>query len=409
MREHLAFSVERPRAGSAVMTACVMVLAVVGFATCAAPPGEQDVQGAPDRGLPPPCSAATPLAGTLTLSPRPDARDGLTAWSFQYIESGWSTTLQGIVVKPPGSGPFAAVVVSHGGGGTAAGFGMTKAQQWFGPSGYLVIAPEYTHAGSTATCSAAGDCAGSPENVKRATRSLDILESSQLAQTIGPVVRTDRLFLYGNSMGAGVTLETAEAVGCRVTAAAITAGGLLPNLAPSGEAGLARVESPLIHLHGRLDTTVSPSSAEALSAGLARYDRVHQLVWFPNARHEVHSDPATTTVCRDFIRAWFDTYREDAAALLTAANPPEGPIDTPVELSGARLGTNPFDNSVLTFGGVRAAPSIWTDTRIVARVPPAATAGPIRVVVPQGPIDHATVERPVAGGTRSNELAFRVR
>ena len=52
--------------------------------------------------------------------------------------------MNGILLKPQGKGPFPAVLISHGLGGSAESFGMNKARemvQW----GYVCIAPNYTH------------------------------------------------------------------------------------------------------------------------------------------------------------------------------------------------------------------------------------------------------------------------
>src|SRR4051812_6163353 len=49
-------------------------------------------------------------------------------------------TVKGIFLKPSGKGPFPAILISHGLGGNARGFGLPKAKD-FVKLGYVCIAP----------------------------------------------------------------------------------------------------------------------------------------------------------------------------------------------------------------------------------------------------------------------------
>ena len=238
------------------------------------------------------------LPGTLTLTPL-YALPGFDLWRFSYTESGWETTLTGIIHKPEGDGPYPAVLISHGKGGLAEGFSLVKAQTWF--SDYISIAPNYTHAANG--IGGTGPQGGSPENVKRAMRCLDILESQDLIDQIGDAVDQDRLYLYGNSMGGFVTIEAAAQAGGRIQAAAYTASGLAltdPELTPSGAAAAATIQAPFLMLHGQQDGTMTPAASQAWADALTDYDKPFQLVWFPEIGHDLNANPLTAAQVAQF-------------------------------------------------------------------------------------------------------------
>src|SRR5690242_13646156 len=67
----------------------------------------------------------TSPSGTIpgfTLSGDPASPSGAT-WKYQADAGGVHYDLEGILFKPQGSGPFPAVVISHGLGGNAGGYG----------------------------------------------------------------------------------------------------------------------------------------------------------------------------------------------------------------------------------------------------------------------------------------------
>lgn len=168
--------------------------------------------------------------------------------------------MDGILMKPEGKGPFPAVLISHGMGGHAQGFGGRKARemvQW----GLVCIAPNYTHAGM-----AGGDrtqFGASAENLRRAKTCLDILRSM-------PEVDGSRLAAYGHSMGGFVTIGLAAAEPGLLKAAAITGSGISPqegHAAPSMQAA-EKIRTPFLMLHGTNDTTVRPEQSAALKQAL---------------------------------------------------------------------------------------------------------------------------------------------
>ncbi|MDP3068636.1 MAG: hypothetical protein Q8N18_00020, partial [Opitutaceae bacterium] len=64
-------------------------------------------------------------AGTAA-EPLPGFKLEGTKWTF---EDG-SLSMKGILIKPDGDGPFPAILISHGRGGTAEAFGGSKAREF---------------------------------------------------------------------------------------------------------------------------------------------------------------------------------------------------------------------------------------------------------------------------------------
>jgi hypothetical protein len=81
-----------------------------------------------------------------------------------------------------------------------------------------------------------------------------------------------------------------------------------------------------------------------------------------------------------------------ALPTITTLSPMVGPIGTTVTLTGTNFGAAQ-ESSTVTFNGVAALPTSWSETSIVAAVPAAATTGNVVVAV---------------GGTPSNALTFTV-
>ena len=183
-------------------------------------------------------SSTKPTAAKLSTTAA--AHDPATAsQEFQLSGERWTYregefVMNGILLKPEGPGPFPAVLISHGLGGSAESFGLSKAREmvkW----GFVCIAPSYTHSagalGNRPNASKAGpptkgirgrqqpaDYGASPENLRRAATCLDLVSCM-------PEVNAKRLFAYGHSMGGFVTIGLAAIEPDRLQAAAIT--GLL--------------------------------------------------------------------------------------------------------------------------------------------------------------------------------------
>src|SRR5579872_4434041 len=77
---------------------------------------------------------------------------------------------------------------------------------------------------------------------------------------------------------------------------------------------------------------------------------------------------------------------------ISSLSPAAGPIGTSVTVSGSAFGSNQ-GSSTITFNGITATPTSWSDTSIAAPVPSGATTGSVVVTV---------------GGNGSNGVSFTV-
>ncbi|MGV3662722.1 MAG: prolyl oligopeptidase family serine peptidase [Prosthecobacter sp.] len=205
-------------------------------------------------GAQPAATPAEPVGKKISM-PKGFQLDGQN-WTYRDGDFAMS----GIFMKPAGSGPFPAVLISHGLGGNAQGFGMMKAREmvWWGA---VCIAPDYTHAGG------AGDRAqwgASAENLRRARTCLEILRGLSY-------VDGQRLAAYGHSMGGFVTIGLASSTGQDLLkAAAITGSGVaLASGQPAPSVDAAKeIKTPFLMLHGANDTTVRPEQSATLKRAL---------------------------------------------------------------------------------------------------------------------------------------------
>lgn len=282
------------------------------------------------------CAAARIAALSLLLVCGGRARElpgfGQTGTHWHYVSDGGST-VTGILVSPSGDGPFPAIVISHGKGGTAAGFSLSKAREmvdW----GMVCIGPLYTHGEPGADPSQDG---ARPENLRRAGLCLDILESM-------PQVDRTRIAAYGNSMGAFVTVALAARHPARIRRAAITAGGVVPVEgfpAPStAEAGSVR--APFLILHGQDDQVVPPARSELLKQVLDGNSVANERRLYPGVGHDLHA--AMETDVNQRIRSWFSAMD---APPFPAASPPHG-----IYVLDGRNGT-PHATATLRDGNLR--------------------------------------------------------
>lgn len=205
--------------------------------------------------------------------------------------------LQGILVKPEGKGPFAALLISHGLGGNAKQFALPKARE-FAKAGMVCIATDYTHSQPGKDRSEFG---ASDENVRRAKACLAIL-------TLLPEVDGKRIVAYGNSMGAFLTIRLAADAADSLKACAITAGGLAltPGYPAPSEEVAKRVKVPMLILHGTADTTVRPELSEALKKVLDEIKVPNERKIFEGVSHNLHAVKAAEV--NEAMKAWFAKY-----------------------------------------------------------------------------------------------------
>jgi len=222
-------------------------------------------------------AAAQDLEG-LKLDKDSKATEGGEAYSFTFKYDNAKEPLKGILLKPAGKGPFPAVVINHGKGGspqTFRSYGATFVQK-----GYAAIAPELTHAGRNA-----GDprtFAASKENAERILAAVKVLES--LAY-----VDAKKLCMFGHSMGAFATVGTCTQTD-KFKAAAITAGGLRDRDGLDTEANVAKITTPLLVLHGTADTTVKVDLGKNLKAALDKHQKTAEMKLFEGVGHQLPNE-----------------------------------------------------------------------------------------------------------------------
>ncbi|MCX7013687.1 MAG: prolyl oligopeptidase family serine peptidase, partial [Candidatus Sumerlaeota bacterium] len=259
-------------------------------------------------------------------APKPGFQLNGERWTWE----GGGLSLKGILLKPEGDGPFPAIVISHGMGGSAESFALSKARemvQW----GFVCIGTDYTHAGRGefagqrrgarpgAEARGAGkaaqsrpssgpasrpsfprgpggapaerfsDAGASPENLRRAMKCIEILKSLSY-------VDSKRICAYGNSMGAFLTIALAANAPDDIACAAITAGGVRSGeegaFASPTEQTAERIRCPFLIFHGTADTTVRPEMSERLKEILDKNGVPNERVTFEGIGHNAHMEKA---------------------------------------------------------------------------------------------------------------------
>jgi len=156
----------------------------------------------------------------FVVSGNPRSSNGAT-WTYRATEQGVQYALEGVLFVPPsGTGPFPAVVVSHGKGGTPRGYSATIARTmvtW----GMVAIGTMYTHAPDAEDLGNLpnGPDGASTANVQRANKARDLL-------TCVGGVNMSRVAAPGHSMGAFVTGQALGTFPTAFRAASHTAGGV---------------------------------------------------------------------------------------------------------------------------------------------------------------------------------------
>ncbi len=241
-------------------------------------------------------------AGThVPKSRQPAFTFTLNGTSFTYTDAERSFT--GIFVKPPGNGPFPAIVVSHGQGGSASGYSLSKAQEFLAWNA-VSIGPNYTHAaGGTTDPALTGDC---PENIARGIACLNVLKSLSF-------VDADRIALWGHSKGAYVTIGLAAAAPRAFAAAGMSAGGIIPDAAGTGNsapttAEASTVASPFIMFHGDADPVVPPSQSASFETLLDALGVPNQRILYATDQHNLHQVPSINADMLAHYRDWLTSY-----------------------------------------------------------------------------------------------------
>ena len=225
--------------------------------------------------------------------------------NFTYTDA--ERTFSGVMLKPPGNGPFPAVIISHGAGGTATGYSLTKAREMSG-WGMVCIGPTLTHvAGGETNAPNMGNC---PENLGRALACANVLAGL-------PFVDTNRVALFGHSMGAFATIGDAAVLGQRIRAATITSGGIIPDTAGTSNAAptvteASPVQTPFLMFHCDGDPVVPPVRSQLFQQllngnSVTNLRTVYSSNSIPNMNnwHNIHQDAAINADVLTNTFQWF--------------------------------------------------------------------------------------------------------
>ena len=237
----------------------------------------------------------------LAITGNPESASGAT-WTLVGTLDGTTVDLQGILLKPRGRGPFPAVVLSHGAGGSARSYGLklgSVMRTW----GLVCIAVNYTHS--------RGVPPGAPGMLLQQGASAANAFRAHAAVTVLARLRyvdTRRVAAHGHSMGAFVTTAFAAAYPDDVRVASHTSGGVLldaihrEGMPFPSVAQARRIQAPYQWHHGLLDYAV-PFLLDR------RFDSVltapHDGHLYRGLRHEqVATDPEVLSR----IRAWYSAH-----------------------------------------------------------------------------------------------------
>jgi len=237
----------------------------------------------------------TLTAAFLLLAAAPqDPPKGFKIEGEHWTWTDGTRSLKGILLKPEGKGPFPAVLISHGMGGSAETFSLQKARE-FVKWGLVCVATDYTHVDQKGDRKTFG---ASEENISRAKTCLDLLAGL-------PYVDRKRVAAYGNSMGAFLTIGLAAALPDRLAAAAITAGGVntvagFP--APAVEEA-AKIQAPFLILHGTKDTTVPPERSQLLKEALDKIPVANERKLWEGVGHNLHQEKSDEVYAA--VKEWF--------------------------------------------------------------------------------------------------------
>lgn len=273
---------------------CVIVTAVLAVSACAprgANSGAEVNAGA----------SQSPDSGSFAVSGDP-RRAGGAPWAFRGVVDGVRYDLTGVLVVPAGPGPFPAVVLSHGSGGSARmimnDVGLTMAG-W----GFVCIAVDYTHAvgvpsGAPGSRSETG---ASRANVLRAHMTRELLRRL-------PYVDNARVAAHGHSLGAYLQVAWLATYREDVRVASHTGGGVRPpgsRITPAPTVDEARrISVPYQLHHGSADETVPISWDERL-AGVLRDDHVPSALYVYDGGHLA---PRSSPLMFERVRAWYATH-----------------------------------------------------------------------------------------------------
>jgi dienelactone hydrolase len=236
----------------------------------------------------------------FVVSGDPTAAGGAT-WTYAAIDKGQPYALEGILFAPPGTGPFPAVVVSHGKGGSPYQYAASVARvmvRW----GMVVIGTMYTHAPDALD---AGNLPDGPDGASEA----NVLRAHKTRELLAcvPEVDTHNVAAHGHSLGAFVTGQVLGTYRKDFKAASHTAGGVSEGPNATRPETAALIVTPYQLHHSASDTTVSVQQDVTLAGMLANGSVPHALyvAEYPGYTHaQIALDPAML----ERVRGWYEAY-----------------------------------------------------------------------------------------------------
>ena len=252
-------------------------------------------------GVPVDTAPVADTVGSFVVSGDPESTAGAT-WTFRGTIRGETYDLSGVLLKPPGPGPFGAVVLSHGSQGNAA-----LLTRLVGPTmvgwGLVCIATNYTHVGGAPVGSPGNsrDGGASTANVLRAHMTHELLRRL-------PYVDMSRVAVHGHSMGAYLDVAAAAAYPEDFRVGSQTGGGVRPlrvRFGPAPTIEQARgLRIPYQMHHGTADDVVPLEYDVLLDSQLARAGVPHELYVYPGAGHlEARANPLILARIHDWYAA----------------------------------------------------------------------------------------------------------
>lgn len=231
-----------------------------------------------------PTAPSDPGPEVFQLSGDPESASGAT-WIYKATTDGVVYDLRGILLKPPGPGPFPAVVLSHGGEQNALTMILTAKEMvtW----GLVGIATNYTHATDTGapigSPGTVGERGATVSNILRARKVLDILSS------LG-YVDMNRVAAHGISNGGFVTTATLATYPSAFRVASHAAAGVQDSVSGSPPSApipslAAGVRTPYNLHHGDPDETNPLSSDQRLASILDANGVPFELWVYPGGGH----------------------------------------------------------------------------------------------------------------------------
>lgn len=236
----------------------------------------------------------------FVVSGDPTAPGGAT-WTYRSIDKGLPYALEGILFAPPGRGPFPAVVVSHGKGGSPYQYSASVARVMVG-WGMVVIGTMYTHAPDALD---AGNLPDGPDGASEA----NVLRAHATRDLLACVDGVDMqsVAAHGHSMGAFVTGQVLGTYRKDFKAASHTAGGVSAGANATRPDTAAQIVTPYQLHHSASDTTVAVQQDVTLAEILEKHEVPHALyvAEYPGYTHaQIALDPAMF----ERVRGWYQAY-----------------------------------------------------------------------------------------------------